>query len=447
MDDTGYRLTLQMGAPRYISTRSSNETFTLSEAISLGLAPDGGLFVPDSIPDFLQALPLDQKFSKFASSLLTPFLCEELAEYEIEDLCISAFPFVVPLIQLHGGAWDDCYVLELFHGPTLSFKDFGARMMGRLLGSFNCDDTRKTIVLVATSGDTGSAVADGFAGFKGVEVIILYPAGQVSKIQEQQLIAKRPGVTACKVEGAFDDCQKLVKAAFIDDALSPVRLTSANSINIGRLLPQMIYYVWASSQLKEPPVYCVPSGNLGNMTAGMMAKKGGMPSAGFIAAHNANRFFPDFLRTGKTVSRESVRTISNAMDVGAPSNYERLKVLFSDRELMDHITGYSVTDAQTAETLKQVYRATGYLADPHTAVALHSVERFRAQSDFKGPIVVLSTAHPAKFAAAVEKATGVLPPFPDRLRALQSVETEVITLQNSQDQLRAVILDRAFATG
>jgi len=312
-----------MSAPRYISTRSSDESFSLSEAISHGLAPDGGLFLPELIPSLISSDPAGESFSEFAAAILTPFLCEELTDPEISNLCGNAFSFDVPLVPLHGGAWENCYVLELFHGPTHSFKDFGARTLGRLLGNFDFDGSQNTVVLVATSGDTGSAVADGFAGISGIEVIILYPRGQVSEIQEQQLIVKRPGVTACRVEGAFDDCQNLVKEAFFDDALSAVRLTSANSINIGRLLPQMVYYFWAARQLEETAVFCVPSGNLGNLTAGMMAWKGGMPCAGFVAAHNANQFFPDFLTTGIETDRESIRTISNAMDVGAPSNFER----------------------------------------------------------------------------------------------------------------------------
>jgi len=429
-----------MASPRYISTRSSAESFSLSEAVSRGLAPDGGLFVPELIPELKIPDPTGKTFSEFAVSILTPFFCDELTNSEIRDLCRTVFSFDVPLVQLKSDSWDDCYVLELFHGPTHSFKDFGARTMGQLLRSLVHDPEKNTVVLVATSGDTGSAVADGFAGIRGVEVIILYPAGQVSEMQEQQLILKRPGVTTCRVDGAFDDCQKLVKGAFIDDSLSIVALTSANSINIGRLLPQMIYYFWAARQLGETPMFCIPSGNLGNLTAGMMAWKAGMPASGFIAAHNANQFFPDFLRTGHEVARESVRTISNAMDVGAPSNYERLKSLFSNQELRNHVTGYSVPDDQTAETLRKVYRDTGYLADPHTAVGLRAAENFRRESDFSGPIIVLATAHPAKFSPVVEKISGVQPRTPEGLRTLGSRKTEVLVLENSQEKLRSVIL-------
>lgn len=436
-----------MQYPRYISTRSSDRSFTLPEAIMHGLAPDGGLFVPSFIPEF-DYMGLDaNSYSETSASVLKPFFGGHFSDESLRSVCEDSCSFDVPLKRISGGAWNECYLLELFHGPTLSFKDFGARMLGRLLGIFGNSGSReaiagisksgKTVVLVATSGDTGSAVADGLSGIDGLELIILYPGGQVSDLQERQLIVKRDGVTACRVNGSFDDCQLLVKGAFSSPSLSSVRLTSANSINIGRLLPQMIYYVWAARQLPVPPVFCVPSGNLGNLTAGLIAWKAGMPAAGFVAANNANGFFADYLRGVQSSPRKSLRTISNAMDVGDPSNFERLSHLFPAEELRDNVFGCSVSDAETTSTIEAVYRETGYIADPHTAVALESARRYRVHSKFSGPIVVLSTAHPAKFPSAVKAIQ-----IPARLDIVQTFATSVITLENRQEDLNSIILDR-----
>ncbi|TDI77974.1 MAG: threonine synthase, partial [Bacteroidetes bacterium] len=329
---------------RFISTRNSDREFDLREAVTNGLAPDGGLFLPHLLPDNFVRNASGNSFPAFAASVLSPFLSSSFTQAEIEQLCLDTFTFDVPLIDLKDCEWSGISILELFHGPTHSFKDFGARFLGQLLRRFIADEPAgetKTVVLVATSGDTGSAVADGLSGIPGVEVIILYPENQVSAFQERQLTLVRKGVTACRVSGNFDECQKLVKASFSEPALRDVNFTSANSINIGRLLPQMTYYAWAASLNSKANWFCVPSGNLGNLTAGLLAWKGGMRSLGFIAGHNANRYFPDYLESGTRTTRASIRTLSNAMDVGSPSNFERLQSLFPQEELRKLVSGYS----------------------------------------------------------------------------------------------------------
>ena len=336
------------------------------------------------------------------------------------------------------GAWDGVFVLELFHGPTLSFKDVGARTMARLLGHTLGGET--VTILAATSGDTGSAVADGFAGVEGVRVVLLYPKGQVSAVQERQLIVARANVQALAVEGTFDDCQRLVKAAFTETQPGGTRLSSANSINVGRLLPQMLYYAWAVRQGGfDDVVFCVPSGNLGNLTAGMLAMRAGLPVRRFLAAHNANDGFPCFLEGGEAPAGASVRTLSNAMDVGVPSNLERLRSLFSDDDLRRLVRGTRVTDDETLATMRTVHDAASYIADPHTAVGLEAARRYRRRVEADVPVVVLATAHPAKFPHAVERAIGETPEAPARLAALWDMPIHVETIPPTLDALRAYL--------
>ncbi|NNF03832.1 MAG: threonine synthase, partial [Rhodothermales bacterium] len=315
------------------------------------------------------------------------------------------------------------YVLELYHGPTLSFKDFGARTLARLLSHFVAGEDRELTILVATSGDTGSAVADGFAGVEGIRVVLLYPENQVSAVQESQLIVTRPNVYPLRVRGRFDDCQRMVKDAFSDDALADVPLSTANSINIGRLLPQMLYYAWTQVRLDTSDLtFCVPSGNLGNLTAGMWAASTGMPCRGFIAAHNRNDFFPEFLSGSDASFRPSVQTPSNAMDVGAPSNFERLESMYTASELRERIRGSSVDDEATLARIATTAEEFDYLADPHTAVGLEAVSRLGGRlARPSGTHVILSTAHPAKFADTVRSATGRVVPVPERLGALDDM--------------------------
>ena len=332
-------------------------------------------------------------------------------------------------------------ILELFHGPTASFKDFGARFLAALLGIAAVHTGEKIVVLVATSGDTGGAVADGFAGTPGVEVVILYPGGQVSTLQEKQLTMARKGITACRVEGTFDDCQHLVKAAFRNALPDGLRFSTANSINVGRLLPQSVYYHWAASRLNGAPVFCVPSGNLGNLTAGVLAAQAGLRHSGFIAAHNANDRFPRFLAGNPpgTTPTASIRTISNAMDVGVPSNLERLIKLLPPRELRGLVKGSSISDGDTVQAMRDVFKQTGYVADPHTAVALEAVRKLGIRSTAAAPTVILSTAHPAKFPDTVEQATGRLPDLPESMIQLETAELRSVRLDNQTGALMEVV--------
>jgi threonine synthase len=442
---------------RYVSTRGTALPVGFAEALLRGLAPDGGLYVPARIPQLPAAWSRAQSLAEVGALGLDAWLGAEVGQSETEALARDALGFPVPLVRLEaeaGSAWEGVYVLELFHGPTLSFKDVGARTMARLAALFQRRGGAQsggagetTTILVATSGDTGSAVADGFAGVPGIEVALLYPEGQVSAVQESQLVAAREGVRTFAVGGTFDDCQRVVKAAFADPALRAVRLSSANSINVGRLVPQSFYYAWAQAQASHAgwfgeATFVVPSGNLGNLTAGMLAAEGGVPTRGFVAAHNANDFFPNYLREEATreAMGPSVRTDSNAMDVGAPSNFERLEYLFGPQELRRRVWGTSVDDARTSEVLREVYEATGYLACPHTAVGLEGARRYREATDEDGAVVVLATAHPAKFPAVVKRAVGTEPTTPPRLAAFAQAERRVTPLAPTAEALRDALL-------
>ena len=386
------------------------------------------------------------RFPLLAHRVLAKWLGEEVPEDELAALLEEALSFPVPLVPLeeYGGA--PTYVLELFHGPTLSFKDFGARTMARLMAYFMQARDETLTILVATSGDTGSAVADGFAGQENVRVVLLYPKDKVSPVQERQLIVRRPGVKTLAVEGSFDDCQRLVKAAFTDEGLEDVPLSSANSINVGRLLPQMLYYLWGVRQGGfEDVVYCVPSGNLGNLTAGVMAALAGLPVSRFVAAHNANDFFPQFLAGREEAFKPSVPTLSNAMDVGAPSNFERLEGLLGIEGMRRRIWSSSVSDDETLEAMRRVHDATGYVADPHTAVGLEAVQSYRRVTDDQTPIAVLSTAHPSKFPAIVEEALGFKPERPERLAALWDRETQAEPITPDLSELRTRLRSYARA--
>ncbi|PSQ81914.1 MAG: threonine synthase [Bacteroidetes bacterium QS_8_68_15] len=431
--------------PHFTSTRGDAASVSFEDALLRGLAPDGGLFVPETIPSLAPAGEEDDSFPERSARVLTPWLADEIASEALRAITADALDFPVPLVPLAEGrdsGLGSVHVLELFHGPTLSFKDVGARVMARCMAHFMKGRNDKLTILVATSGDTGSAVADGFAGQPGVEVVLLFPEGQVSPVQERQLVAQRPGVQALAVDGPFDDCQRLVKEAFQDEELSSaLLLSSANSINVGRLLPQMLYYVWAAEQFDEEVLFCVPSGNLGNLTAGVLAARSGLPVRRFLAAHNTNDFFPRFLEGGPNEFAESERTLSNAMDVGAPSNFERLHGLLSEEELRATIWGASVSDEATLQAMRRVYDATGYVADPHTAVGLEAVRRYRrATGGEKTPAVVLSTAHPAKFPAVVEDALGFEPDAPDRLAALWGEDPYSEPLAPTLEALRGKLL-------
>ena len=358
-------------------------------------------------------------FTEVCFRVVRPFAGPELPEEVLWQVVSEAINFPVKLVSLSPGL----HILELFHGPTLAFKDFGARFMARLMGYFVRDETRPLTVLVATSGDTGSAVAHGFLGVPGIRVVILYPSKRISEAQEKQFTTLGENITALEVAGTFDDCQRLVKQAFSDAELNTrAFLTSANSINIGRLLPQMFYHVAAYRQLpvaSVPLIVSVPSGNFGNLTAGIFAKRIGLPVARFVASTNANDVVPDYLRTGEFHSRPASRTFSNAMDVGNPNNFPRLLDLCRNRleYVQREIWGHSATDEDTLSAMKSIHQRFHYLADPHTAVGVLGWEAYRREHPEPTQGLVLATAHPAKFADIVTRAIGEAPALPDRLAA------------------------------
>jgi len=411
---------------RYVSTRDASLRVGFSEALMQGLSPDGGLFIPVSIPEVHPRIWQNaNNISEMAVEILYPWVGNHISGDTLGSLLTKALNFPVPLVKV-----GDTWVLELFHGPTLSFKDFGARTMAQFMNYFVKGDP--LTILVATSGDTGSAVADGFCNLPNLRVAVLYPKDQVSLIQERQLIVRRKGVRAFAVEGTFDDCQAMVKQLLTSP--SGLRLSSANSINVGRLLPQMLYYYWAFSkgQWGQADI-CVPSGNLGNLTAAILAYLSGLPVKKFIAAHNLNDGFPRYLSGGNDPSDDSIQTLSNAMDVGRPSNFERLKSLLTSEEIRTLIQGHSCTDTDTLNSIQKVYEETGYIADPHTAVGLDAVQ------DRLGPVVVVSTAHPAKFPKTIEHALGRQPELVAELTILKEKPTRVQQLEPNWEALRSAL--------
>lgn len=392
----------------FLSTRGGPETVTLAEALRRGLAPDGGLYVPAEIP-VLAAGEFEtwrgRPFAEVATALLAPLAADTFDRPTLATLLAGALDFPVPMVEVEPGL----SVLELFHGPTLAFKDFGARTMARWLAAV--DDATggaPLTVLVATSGDTGGAVAQAFHGVAGTRVVVLYPHGRVSRMQEAQFATLGGNVTALAVDGTFDDCQRLVKEAFADAGLRAAhRLTSANSINIGRLLPQMAYYAWASLHARDGqrPLVVVPSGNLGNLSAGVLAARRGVPIGRFLAATTVNDPFPRYLATGTFTPQAARQTLASAMDVGHPSNFERLAWLYGSVDAMrPAIAGAVVTDAEVRDAITSLAQRTGYVADPHTAVGYVAARAHLAREG--GTAIVLSTAHPAKFPEVVEPAIG-----------------------------------------
>jgi threonine synthase len=405
---------------RYRSTGGKAALTSLRGAVLRGLAPDGGLYMPAEIarrpPEELEefrALP----FTEVCFRVVKPFATPDVPEDVLWQIVSEAMNFPVQLVSLSPGL----HILELFHGPTLAFKDFGARFMARLMGYFVRGEDRQLTVLVATSGDTGSAVAHGFWCVPGIRVVILYPSKRISQAQEKQFTTLGENITALEVSGTFDDCQRLVKQAFADEALNKKAfLTSANSINIGRLLPQMFYHVAAYRQLpvaSTPLVVAVPSGNFGNLTAGLFAKRIGLPVAKFVAATNANDAVPQYLASGNYEPRPAIATYSNAMDVGNPNNFPRLLDLCRGRleYVRREIWGHAATDQETLAEMKAVWDKYRYIADPHTAVGILGWEAYKKEHAEPAQGLVLATAHAAKFGEIVEKAIGIAPPLPDRL--------------------------------
>ena len=428
---------------RYYSSRDEarNAPATFAEALLAGLAPDGGLYLPERLPRAKAAWHDAGDPGELAGGLLGELTSQGASE--LTALMRRALDFPLPVVELQPGT----YLLELFHGPTAAFKDVGARAMARLMDETLQRAGRNATVLVATSGDTGSAVADAFAGFANISVVLLFPRGKVSSVQERQLVAKRPGVRSFAVAGTFDDCQRLVKGAFADPELAGLGLSTANSINVGRLLPQIVYYFWAVARVArdhgvhEPLQVFVPSGNLGNLTAGVMAAGMGLELAGLSAAHNANDYFVRYLHDSAEPYdfAASVPTMSNAMDVGAPSNFERLFALHGD-SLRGRLGSHAVDDEATLLRMRLTYQEYGYLACPHTAVGLEALARQRAATGDSAPALVLATAHPAKFPDAVRRATSVSPPAHAGLEAIMAAERSFEPLEPTQEALRAALL-------
>lgn len=418
---------------QYYSTNKQAPDVTLEEAVVKGLAADKGLFMPFTIK------PLPQEFydsidtlgfQEIAYRVADAFFGEDVPAATLKQIVYDTLSFDVPLVKVT----ENIYSLELFHGPTLAFKDVGGRFMARLLGYFIRKEGKKQVnVLVATSGDTGSAVANGFLGVEGIHVYVLYPKGKVSEIQEKQFTTLGQNITALEVDGTFDDCQALVKAAFMDKELnSRLQLTSANSINVARFLPQAFYYFYAYAQLKRAgkaanAVICVPSGNFGNITAGLFGKRMGLPIKRFIASNNRNDIFYQYLQTGVYAPRPSVATIANAMDVGDPSNFARVLDLYggSHAAISAEISGAAYTDEQIAETVKNVWTDEHYLLDPHGACGFRALQE-GLQPGETG--VFLETAHPAKFKDTVENIIGEAVQIPEKLQAFMRGEKKSLPM-------------------
>lgn len=404
---------------KFYSTNNSTHLVSLQEAVISGLAPDNGLYMPEQIPafpaEFFESLP-KKTFQQIAFDVARIFVQDDISSEQLKKIIEHTILFDAPLVEVERNV----FALELFHGPTLAFKDFGARFMSQVLGHFAKQQKREIVILVATSGDTGSAVANGFLGVPGTKVIVLYPSGKVSEIQEKQFTTLGKNITAIEVNGTFDDCQRLVKLAFLDQELTEsFFLTSANSINVARLIPQTFYYFYAWSRLakKENVVFAVPSGNFGNLTAGLIAQKMGLPIHHFIAATNRNDIVPQYLTTNKFLPMPSVSTLSNAMDVGNPSNFARMLDLFHGQHLdmKREITGYSFTDQETQTAMRDVFKKFNYFLDPHGAIGYLGLKKYQSQNP--GNIgVFLETAHPAKFLDVVESTLQTTIPIPDELK-------------------------------
>jgi threonine synthase len=408
---------------KYYSLNRQSPVVNFKQATILGQAPDKGLYFPESIPQIRSELINNiENYSNEAIALeiISPYIGDTIPKDILERIVCETVNFKFPMVKIT----DDVFSLELFHGPTLAFKDVGARFMSRCLGYFATHSSslraskEKLVVLVATSGDTGGAVANGFYNIEGVEVVILYPAGRVSLVQEKQLTTLGNNIHALEVNGTFDECQQMVKSIFADEELNKIiKLTSANSINIARWLPQQFYYFYLWKQWREktyPPVVVVPSGNFGNICAGLLAQQSGLPIKHFIAACNANDTVPDFLKTGNYQPKKAVATISNAMDVGDPSNFIRIMEIFHQQidGLKKKVKGFTISDDETKATLISVFQKHNYLLDPHGAVAYTALQKYQIQHpDTKG--VILETAHPVKFFDVIEPLLNQTVPVPE----------------------------------
>jgi threonine synthase len=429
----------------YYSLNKISQSVSFEDATIKGQAPDKGLYFPSSIPKLNKGFIANIKsYSKEAIGfeVMKPFVGGSIPDNVLQHIVGETINFDFPLVRVH----ENIYALELFHGPTLAFKDVGARFMSRCLGYFNRNKKQKTTVLVATSGDTGGAVANGFLDVDGVDVIILYPSKKVSTIQELQLTTPGKNITAIEVNGSFDDCQTIVKQAFADGDLNKkFSLTSANSINVARWLPQQLYYFYAYQQWQynEPPVISVPSGNFGNICAGILAHISGLPVKHFIAACNVNDVVPQFLQSGNYQPKKSVATISNAMDVGNPSNFVRVLELFHQQlnDLKNILSSYSVSDATTTSTIKNVFEKNNYVLDPHGAVGYYALKKYLSNHTNRRGIF-LETAHPVKFPETVEEAANKKVDIPKNIQYLFNQKKQSVQMNAAFDDFKEWMMNK-----
>lgn len=417
---------------------------SFKDAVIKGIAPDRGLYFPEIITplpvSFFEGIE-ELTNQEIAFNAIHQFVSDDIPNEKLQQILAHVLDFDFPVVQLE----ENVAALELFHGPTMAFKDVGARFMANCLGYFSKDESNEITVLVATSGDTGGAVANGFLGVDGVKVVILYPSGKVSDIQERQLTTLGQNITALEVEGTFDDCQKMVKTAFLDqELLGAMQLTSANSINVARWLPQLFYFLFAYKQAKSDGkeiVFSVPSGNFGNICAGIVAQKLGMPVKHFVAATNVNDTVPEFMKTGEYNPKPSTATISNAMDVGDPSNFIRIRHLFQDNfeALSEQLSSYTFTDEQTREAMKYLRKTSNYIADPHGAVGYLGLKKYQERHpDTYG--IFLGTAHPVKFLDVVEDTIGVILEIPEQIKKVMDKEKKSILIKKYDELKNYLIL-------
>ncbi|MCF7822707.1 MAG: threonine synthase [Candidatus Marinimicrobia bacterium] len=431
---------------KYISTNTTASAVSLKDAVLTSMPSDGGLYMPEQLipldPDSLRKLP-EMSFQEVSLLLTKAYLEDDVQVTDLEHIVSESMNFDVQLHKLD----DQTSILETFHGPTMAFKDFGARFMAQLMSHLIRGENHELTILVATSGDTGSAVASGFLGIPGIRVIILYPSGKVSHRQEMQLTTQGQNITALEVDGSFDDCQQMVKIAFVDQEVSKrLMLSSANSINIARLLPQSFYFTWAAGQVMKHSrdiVFSVPCGNFGNITAGLIAKRMGVPIQHFVAATNLNAVFPEYLKTGLLNTRPSHPTISNAMDVGNPSNLDRIRYLYEDdlNRMRSDISSWSYTDDQTRIMIQETYSKFGYISDPHTAVGLLGYHEYQAQKKKNMQGIVISTAHPAKFPETVEPLIDCMIDIPPQLTRFLQREKQAMPMSSDYTEFKQYLLD------
>lgn len=432
----------------YCSTRNKEKKVSLAEAISLGLADDGGLFLPEYMPKIdISSLDQNMSYANFAAVILKDYFAGDILEPSLGRICHNSFNFPCPLTKLD----DKTQILELYHGPTLSFKDFGAQFLAETMNELaKLDEGKKITVMVATSGDTGSAVANAFYGKSNVNIVVLFPKGQISKRQEQQIATYDDNVIALAVDGTFDNCQSIVKEAFGNEWWhDTAHISSANSINLGRLLPQMTYYAYTSYhqylQTKKAVNLIIPTGNLGNATAAYFAKSMGFPIGQIVLATNANRVIPDFVKSGVFTPKASIITVANAMDVGNPSNFERLHELYPDfADFVANVSAHSINDEQIKETIKSTYEKHKVIICPHTATAVYVREHCLNIEDKSKSWIVISTAHPSKFETVIEPILGIELSIPNKLNEVLHRPNLAIDSSASLDAVTKIVKHNFF---